>query len=72
MTATEVSEYRGYEIVPQRQWSGWCVGVYPKRADLPILTRSTLQTLASRKAGAVAEAKKTIDSILLSERKEER
>jgi len=72
MTTTEISEYRGYEIVPQRQWSGWCVGVYPTRADLPILTRSTLQTLASRKADAVAEAKKNIDRILSSVGKKER
>jgi hypothetical protein len=64
MTTTEVSRYRGYEIVPKRQWSSWCVGVYPTRADLPILTRSTLQTLTPRKADAVAEANQTIDRIL--------
>jgi len=64
MTPTEISQYRGYEIVPKRQWSSWCVGVYPTRADLPILTRSTLRTLAPRKADAVAEAKQTIDRIL--------
>ena len=64
MTTTEVSRYRGYEIVSKRQWSSWCVGVYPTRADLPIFTRSTLQTLAQRKADAVAEAKQTIDRIL--------
>jgi hypothetical protein len=60
MTTTEVSRYRGYEIVSKRQWSSWCVGVYPTRADLMIFTRSTLQTLAPRKADAVAE---TIDRI---------
>jgi hypothetical protein len=65
MTTTEVSRYRGYEIVSKRQWSSWCVGVYPTRADLPIFTRSTLQTFALRKAGAVAEAKQTIERILL-------
>ena len=64
MTPTEISQYRGYEIVPKRQWSSWCIGVYPTRADLPILTRSTLRTLAPRKADAVAEAKQTIDRIL--------
>ena len=64
MTAPEISRYRGYEIVPQRQWSSWCVGIYPTRADLPILPWSTLSTLAPRKADAVAEAKHTIDGIL--------
>ena len=28
-------QYRGYDIVPMRQWSQWCVGIYPTRADLP-------------------------------------
>jgi hypothetical protein len=64
MTTTEIPQYRGYEIVPKRQWSSWCVGVYPTRADLPILTRSSLPTLAPRKANAVAEAKQAIDRIL--------
>ena len=62
MIAPEISRYRGYDIVPQRQWSSWCVGIYPTRADLPILPRSTLSTLATRKADAVAEAKQAIDA----------
>jgi hypothetical protein len=57
-------QYRGYEIVPMRQWEGWCAGAYPTRADLPFLARSTLRTLASRKEVAVAEAKQNIDRIL--------
>jgi len=64
MITAEISRYRGYEIVPKRQWSSWCVGVYPTRPDLPILTQSTLRTLAPRKSDAVAEAKRTIDRIL--------
>jgi hypothetical protein len=64
MATMEISQYRGYQIVPKRQWSSWCVAVYPTRADLPILTRSILQSLASRRADAVAEAKQTIDLIL--------
>ncbi len=56
--------YRGYDIVPQRQWSSWCVGVYPSRADLPILSRSTLATLTPQKDDAVAEAKRIVDSLL--------
>jgi len=65
MITPEISQYRGYDIVPKRQWSSWCVGVHPTRADLPILPRSTLTILAPRKAEAIAEAKQTIDSILL-------
>ena len=64
MTTTETYRYRGYDIVPIWQWSSWCTGVYPARADLPILPRSTLSTLASRKEDAVIEAKKNIDRFL--------
>ena len=64
MTTQKPADYRGYDIVPKRQWSSWCVGVYPTRADLPLLTRSTLRTLASRKEDAVAEAKQSIDRVL--------
>jgi hypothetical protein len=64
MTRTERCRYRGYEIVPQWQWSSWCAGIYPTRADLPLLPRSTLEILAVRKEEAVAEAKQAIDQIL--------
>ena len=57
-------QYRGYDIVPIWQWSSWYTGVYATRADLPILPRSTLSTLASRKEDAVTEAKKNIDRFL--------
>jgi hypothetical protein len=66
MATTETWRYRGYNIVPMRQWEGWCAGAYPTRADLPFLARSTLRTLASRKQAAVAEAKQNIDRILAS------
>jgi len=64
MTAAETYQYRGYEIVPMWQWSSWCAGVYATRADLPIMTQSTLSTMASRKEEAVDEAKHCIDRIL--------
>jgi hypothetical protein len=60
----ESCRYRGYEIVPQRQWSQWCVSVYATRADLPLLSSSTLRTLTPQKDDAVAEAKQSIDCIL--------
>ena len=64
MTTTGTSKYRGYDIVPMRQWSQWCVDIYPTRADLPILARSTLSTMAPKKEVAVEEAKQKIDRIL--------
>ena len=45
MTTTQTCHYRGYDIVPTRLWSNWCVGVYRTRADLPLMARSTLHTL---------------------------
>ena len=36
MTTTETCHYRGYDIVPTRLWSSWCVGIYRTRADLPL------------------------------------
>jgi hypothetical protein len=66
MANGETCRYRGYDIVPRREWSQWCVSVYPTRADLPILSRSTLRSLAPRKEEAVKEARKRIDSALSS------
>ncbi len=66
MANTEACRYRGYDIVPRREWSQWCVSVYPTRADLPILSRSTLRSLAPRKEEAVKEARKRIDRALSS------
>ena len=66
MATTEACRYRGYDIVPRRQWSQWCVSVYPTRADLPILSRSTLRSLTPRREEAVKEARKRIDRVLSS------
>jgi len=49
MTTTDTYRYRGYEIVPTRQWASWCTSIYTMRADLPLISRSTLRTLAPRK-----------------------
>jgi hypothetical protein len=32
--------YHGYDLDVTRAPSGWCVGVHPKTADLPIIGRS--------------------------------
>ena len=64
MTATETNQYRGYKIVPMWQWSSWCAGVYATRPDVPLMTQSTLSTMASGKEEAVAEAKHCIDRLL--------
>jgi hypothetical protein len=64
MATTENFQYRGYEIVPRRQWAQWCASVYPIRADLPMLSRSTLRTLRTSKKGALDAAKKGIDQAL--------
>jgi hypothetical protein len=65
MTTTQTYRYRGYEIVPKRQWSQWCVSVYATRADLPLFASSTLRTLTPQREDAVADAKQSIDRILL-------
>ena len=31
--------YRGYDLEVRRAPSGWQVGIYPRTADLPILSR---------------------------------
>jgi hypothetical protein len=64
MTTTHTYHYRGYEIVAQRQWASWCASIYATRADLPLMSRSTLRTLAPGKEAVVAEAKHSIDEAL--------
>jgi hypothetical protein len=63
MTSESV-RYRGYEIIPSRQWSQWGASVYATEADLPILSSSVLRTLKPRKEEALAEAKRRIDRLL--------
>jgi hypothetical protein len=61
---TESLQYRGYKIVPMRQWASWCAEVYPTRANLPLLVQSALCTWAPSRESAVTEAKRSIDRIL--------
>ena len=56
--------YRGYDVELTRAPSGWRVGVYPRSADLPILSRSDF--FARDEDRAVIHAKKRIDWTLLS------
>ena len=56
--------YRGYDVELTRAPSGWRVGVYPRSADLPILSRSDF--CARDEESAVTQAKKRIDWTLLS------
>ena len=72
MTTTETCHYRGYDIVPTRLWSSWCVGVYRTRADIPLMAQSTLNTFAPRMEEAVDEAKQSIDRALDNRRPDEK
>ena len=54
--------YRGYDLDVTRAPSGWCVGVHPKTADLPIIGRS--EVLADDQDQAVVGAKGRIDGAL--------
>jgi hypothetical protein len=54
--------YRGYDLDVMRALSGWCVGIHPKTADLPILGRSEIY--AHDQDEAVLEAKGRIDGTL--------
>ena len=56
--------YRGYDLELTRAPTGWLVGVHPRSADLPILSRSDF--VARDEDRAVVQAKKRIDWVLLS------
>jgi hypothetical protein len=55
--------YRGYDLELTRAVSGWLVGMYPRSAGLPILSRNSF--FARDENRAVAQAKKRIDWVLL-------
>jgi hypothetical protein len=56
--------YRGYDLELTRAPTGWLVGVHPRSADLPILSRSDF--VARDEDRAVVQARKRIDWVLLS------
>jgi hypothetical protein len=66
MSESETCHYRGYEIVPRRLWSNWCVGIYRTRADLPLMPQADLATSTRMKEEALDEAKQEIDRTLWS------
>jgi hypothetical protein len=51
--------YRGYDLEVRRAPSGWQVGIYPRRADLPILSRCEI--FAPDPDEAVVMAKGRVD-----------
>ena len=64
MDTPERLAYRGYDILPKRQWGSWCVSIYARRSDVPLLAQSALQILRQDQQDAVDEAKKAIDLAL--------
>jgi hypothetical protein len=55
--------YRGYDLEVSPAPSGWKVGIYPRRADLPILGRS--EVFATDHDEAVVVAKARVDGVSL-------
>ena len=54
--------YRGYDLEVRRAASGWRVGIYPRTADLPILSRCEVAALDQDEA--VVMAKERVDGII--------
>jgi hypothetical protein len=53
--------YRGYDLEVRRAPSGWHVGIYPRSADLPILSRCEI--FAPDPDEAVVIAKGRVDQV---------
>jgi hypothetical protein len=47
--------YRGYDLEVMRAPSGWRVGIYPRTADLPILSRCEVAALDQDEAMVLAK-----------------
>ena len=54
--------YRGYDLEVRRVPSGWQVGIYPRSADLPILSRCEVAALDQEEA--VVMAKHRVDGVI--------
>ena len=54
--------YRGYDLEVRRAPSGWQVGIYPRSADLPILSRCEVAALGQEEA--VVMAKHRVDGVI--------
>jgi hypothetical protein len=54
--------YRGYDLELRRAPAGWRVGIYPRRADLPILSRCEI--IASDQDEAVTMAKDRVNTVI--------
>ena len=58
-----IFNYRGYVLELTPLCAGWQVVVYPRRADLPILSRTDF--VARDKESAMDQARKRVDWALL-------
>ena len=54
--------YRGYNLEVRRAASGWRVGIYPRTADLPILSHCEVAALDQDEA--VVMAKDRVDGVI--------
>ena len=54
--------YRGYQLEVRRAPSGWRVGIYPRTADLPILSRC--EVIALDHDEALLMAKDRVDGVM--------
>ena len=54
--------YRGYQLEVRRAPSGWRVGIYPRSADLPILSRC--EVIAVDQHEALMMPKHRVDGVI--------
>jgi hypothetical protein len=54
--------YKGYQLEIRRAPSGWRVGIYPRTADLPILSRCEVLDVDQHEA--LATAKHRVDGVI--------